>query len=91
MFEKVRKAIMKINEEDNRMSIIMFSNSNTILSHEVNDYIHIIPGKAGHVRTCSGEDDVTLKTFIDLYVMSKAKAVYSFIGENLYISCFSKH
>lgn len=91
MFEKVRKAIKEIIEEDDKESIILFSDSNTLLSQEFDDYIHIVPGKAGHVCTCSGEDEVTLKTFIDLYVMSKAKAVYSLIGKDLYTSGFSKH
>ncbi|MDO4163121.1 MAG: hypothetical protein Q4D56_01865 [Bacteroides sp.] len=54
-------------------------------------YVDIIPGKVVHVDfTLNAENDVYLKSFLDLFMLSKARKVYLFQTGNMYHSGFAK-
>ena len=52
-------------------------------------YVYIIKGKTGHINFESS-DDVTMKTFLDFLMISKAKKVYLAKAENMYNSDFAR-
>ena len=51
--------------------------------------VYIIPGKIGHIDYDHG-DDVNMKTFLDFFMISQAKAVYLAKGPGMYNSAFAK-
>ena len=51
--------------------------------------VYIVPGKTGHIDY-DRSDDVNMKTFLDFFLISKAKAVYLAKGPGMYNSAFAK-
>lgn len=90
MIAAVKKTIEKIHN-DTKLPIILFSDSNTFLEQFSCEYVHVLPGKVGHVVVHGADAEVAMKTFVDFYVMSKSVAIYCLQGDNLYDSNFSKY
>ena len=87
MLTSIEATLEKIHKETNS-EILLFSDSNTFLKSPHADYVHVLPGTVGHVVKHNGQDDVTLKAFSDLLIMSRSRAVYSIIGKNIYAPGF---
>ncbi len=71
-----------------KLPVLVFSDSNTLLVECEKSGYHVLKGDVGHI-SYSPTDDVVKKTFVDLYMISRAKAVYQIYGEHLYKSAFS--
>lgn len=70
--------------------ILITADSCTFLNRLKNiPNIYIIPGKIGHIDYDQG-DDITMKTFLDFYMISKAEAVYLAKGPGMYRSAFAR-
>lgn len=76
--------------ETNR--ILVTSDSKTFLqcvSHF--DYVYIISGNVIHLAFTKGDMQSYLKSFLDLFLISKAKVSYLFVHLPMYTSGFAKH
>ena len=89
MIKRCRNGIQKLIEERNEQ-IVVFSDSKVFL-----DAIQDMPIKTlshdniGHIGQ-DGDNDHVLKTFLDLFVMSRSKEVFSICAPELYeFSCFA--
>lgn len=89
MTDNVNRTIEKIHKET-QLPVILFSDSNSFLAVQHAPYVHVLPGKVGHVVKRGDDAEEVMKTFVDFYVMSQAHAVYSLTGDNLYNSHFSQ-
>lgn len=89
MIRDVHAAMDRIQQASGCDRVILFSDSNVFLQHEHPGYVTILPGISGHVSK-HADKAVIDKTFIDMLVMSKAKAVYSIRGKNIYGGGFSR-
>lgn len=70
--------------------IFVTADSCTFLERVKNmENVYIIPGKIGHIDYDHG-DDVSMKTFLDFFMISKAEAVYLAKGPGMYKSAFAK-
>lgn len=71
------------------MRIVLFADSNRFLEAAHPDFCTILPGQVGHVLRHTHNEAITDKAFVDLMVISKAKAVISVIGDGIYGGGFS--
>ncbi len=89
MIENVHRVIDKVYQESGIKNIVIFSDSNYFLNTAHPAYIKRLPGIVGHIAK-HYDKQTTDKTFVDLFVMSKAKAIYSIRGQNIYGGGFSR-
>lgn len=90
MIQAVHATIDCIYRESVCKHVLLFSDSNRFLQASHPEYIKILPGEVGHIARHNNIDSVTNKAFIDLFVMSKAKQIYSICGPNIYDGAFSR-
>lgn len=90
LIRKCRQAITDVITENEGKQVYVFSDSNTFLNAiedmpiKVLDHSHL-----GHTGV-KQQQATTLKTFLDLYVMSKAEKIYRIKAKELYnLSCFA--
>ena len=67
---------------------MVFSDSNTFLNECKNNGLHVLKGDIGHI-SYNSTNDIVKKTFVDLYMISRAKVIYQLNGKHLYKSAFS--
>lgn len=81
---RCKEGIKRIMDENKETPIYVFSDSKTFLESLEELPVHTI-GSAGikHTSKTSG-DYSTLKTFLDLYVMSQSQAIYRFCAPEIY-------
>lgn len=89
MIQDVHLVIDKVYQESDIKNVVIFSDSNVFLNSKHPEYIKHLPGIVGHISKHSNKL-ITDKTFVDLFVMSKAKAIYSIRGKNIYGGGFSR-
>ena len=89
MIHAVHETIQEIYRETG-LPVILFSDSNMFLNATHPEFVHVIPGVAGHVSRHKDDEEIIKKTFVDLYIMSKAKTMFCISGKNLYQSGFSR-
>ncbi len=91
MISLCRKQLDKIHHQFPNDIILLFTDSHFFSSLQFPSYIKSIPGKIGHISANhKDKSDIIDKTFIDLFIMSKATRVINIIGKNLRKSGFSK-
>lgn len=90
MIQRVHATIEQIRIQSGANCVLLFSDSNYFLNVQHPEYVRILPGSIGHIAHQSGNTSVADKTFVDLLTISRAKEVYSLIGDGLYESGFSK-
>ena len=73
----------------NKILVTTDSVSFANLVQERLSYVYIIPGSIGHLAY-NGADDVVLKTFLDLLLISNAEVVYMIRTKIMYQSGFAK-
>lgn len=90
LIEKCKQGIREICDDNNGIDVYVFSDSKLFL-----DSLSDIPVKTldsnniGHI-SMEKNQNVQLKTFIDLYVMSKSQAIYRIRAQEIYnLSCFA--
>lgn len=89
MIIDVHGVIDEVFQASNCKKVLLFSDSNTFLNSKHPEYITVIPGQVGHVSKHKKQAIID-KTFIDLFLMSKGKVVYSIRGKNIYGGGFSR-
>ena len=83
MLRRTHATLERLHSETQK-KILLFSDSNRVLQEVYPDYVKILSGTVGHVSKFKVNDDIILKAFVDLFAMSKARTIYSVVGENLY-------
>lgn len=93
----IRKCINKVKELHNNNHkdklILVTSDSITFLQTIRNelDFVRIIPGKVVHMdHTSNAPNEVYMKSFMDLFVLSKAEKIYLLQTGDMYHSGFAK-
>lgn len=71
-----------------KLPVLVFSDSNTFLNECKNNGLHVLKGDIGHI-SYNPTNDIVKKTFVDLYMISRAKVIYQLNGKHLYKSAFS--
>ena len=74
------------------VKVLVTSDSNIFLI-EVNklDFVYIIPGQVVHMdHTADASFDTYMKSFVDLFLLSKAKKIYLMKSGQMYMSGFAK-
>lgn len=69
--------------------ILVTADSTTFLTRVSNPACYIIPGKIGHIQFDSGEE-MNMKTFLDLMMISEAEKVYLVRYKKMYNSGFAR-
>ncbi|WP_028907738.1 hypothetical protein [Xylanibacter ruminicola] len=81
------RSIMILAEQEKSPALV-FSDSNIFLEECRKRGVNTLEGNVGHISYHSSED-VVRKALVDLYMISRAKAVYQLNCEHLYKSAFS--
>lgn len=76
-------------KEPQHEKILVTADSQTFLRRITMPNVYVIHGKIGHIDYDNG-DDVSMKTFLDFFMISKAEAVYLAKGPGMYNSAFAK-
>lgn len=81
-------ALSQIKESNKDVKVVVFTDSNVFREiAEENGYL-VTPGEISHTSFSKGNDS-NLKTFTDLFVMSKAEKVYRIESEHIYKTMYS--
>ena len=90
LIDRCKSCIKEICEENVGRSVYVFSDSKLFLDSLSDMPVKVLgSSNIGHIGTKSGVA-VQLKTFLDLYVMSKSTAIYRLRGKEIYnLSCFA--
>lgn len=70
----------------------MTSDSITFLEHaRKRDFVYVIPGTVVHMEwTTDASENIYLKSFVDLFMLSYAEKVYLVVGPDMYRSGFAE-
>lgn len=90
MLKRVKATIEKIYEESGNEKILLLSDSNYFLQSSHADYVQILPGEVHHIAKEKDGCAIVDKTFLDLLIMAKGKAIYSIVGEHIYGGGFAQ-
>ena len=87
MINKCANEVKKIRNHYNGYNILVTSDSKTFLEYiSKEENVFIIPGKVVHITFSTNEDNnVYMKSFVDFYMLSKAKKVISVISSEMTI------
>lgn len=84
-------ALDDLRKKNSPCPIVVFSDSFTFLKHAKVDNYLVLDGKIGHLSHCAGDKDTMLKTFIDYYMISRARSIYMITAPEMYLSVFSTY
>lgn len=90
LIEKCRNCIKDIQEQNPNTAVYVFSDSKVFLD-SINDLpvLTLSHDNIGHTGVIQ-QQETTLKTFLDLYVMSQSEKIYRVKAKELYnLSCFA--
>lgn len=84
------KRIIELNQVDGKSKkILVTSDSATFLERAVSiPEVFAIKGKSAHIDTKNTGDDNHIKAFLDFFMISKAKAIYGVVIDDMYCSEF---
>lgn len=91
IIDKCIKCITKLHKnksEYNKILVTADSQRFLDIAKEL-PYVYTIPGKISHIGVNSNEEE-SLKTFVDFYMISQADEVYLGVAEKMYNSNFSR-
>lgn len=84
LIARCKEGIKEVIEEHNDTPVYVFSDSKVFLN-SINDLpIHTLDSSAIQHASVTNGGDSTLKTFLDLYVMSQSQAIYRFCAPEIY-------
>lgn len=89
MLEKIKELVA-----DNRMRMMLASDSMTFISYVQREMpaVYVVPGQVKHIDTTGETDDAeNIKMFLDYYLISNAKRVYSLVGTGMWPSAFPEY
>ena len=79
---------------ENTMKVMLSSDSMTFImfvQREMPD-VYVVPGQVKHIDTAGETDDAeNIKMFLDYYLISNAKKVYSLVGTGMWPSAFPEY
>ncbi len=79
---------------DNKMRVMLASDSMTFIQfvqQEMPD-VYVVPGQVKHIDTAGETDDAeNIKMFLDYYLISNARKVYSLVGTGMWASAFPEY
>ncbi len=90
LINKCKKGIQEIINDNSNVPIVVFSDSKVFLE-SLNDMNVLVLdiNSIGHTGD-NGSDDTFLKSFVDLYMMSRSKAIYRVLCPEIYqYSCYA--
>lgn len=93
LLRRALEELAKIHDENPGMRILVTADSGLFLSKASSiDYVYVIPGKVEHMDF-SGSDanHVQLKSFLDYFMISEARKVYSVVIGKMYRSQFPEY
>lgn len=90
LIRKCKDGIREIIDENPGIPVYVFSDSKVFLDSLSDMPVKVLEhNNVGHVSVVQNQD-TQLKTFLDLYVMSKSQAIYRIMAKELYnLSCFA--
>ena len=90
LIRKCKKGIMEIVEEHKGIPVYVFSDSKIFLESLSDMPVKVLNSESiGHTNE-QGKTDVYLKSFLDLFIMSKSKDIYRILSPELYQwSCYA--
>ncbi len=88
--KRVKATIKKIYKDSDCKKIVLLSDSNFFLQLKHADYVHILQGEVNHISKEKDGHSIVDKTFLDLLIMAKSKAIYSVVGEHIYGGGFAQ-
>lgn len=90
LIRKCKDGIKDIIDENPGIPVYVFSDSKVFLDSLSDMPVKVLEhDNVGHVSVVQNQD-TQLKTFLDLYVMSKSQAIYRIMAKELYnLSCFA--
>jgi hypothetical protein len=80
--------IRTIINDNEGMPVIVFSDSSVFLNRVKDLPVHVLDGQIGHI-SFNKEKDVTVKTFLDFYMISEARKVYVIHAPEMYATVYS--
>lgn len=84
LIERCKEGIMRIRHRHGDMPVMVFSDSKRFLDSLTDLPVIVLDSKnIGHI-SFGGNDDTTLKTFIDFMMMARAKTIYRIDAPELY-------
>ena len=84
LINRCKQGLLKIKEENAGCRVLVFSDSKRFLDSLEDIPVEVLDhDSVGHV-SYGGNDDATLKTFVDLYMIARAKKVYRIDAPELY-------
>ncbi len=93
LMAKAIEELDKIHEENPGMRVLVTSDSHVFLSEaSTKSYVYFIPGTVEHMDcTDSDTEHVQLKSFLDFFMISEARKVYSITIGKMYRSQFPEY
>lgn len=92
LMERCINAIKELHINNPEYKKILITTDSTSFADKIQKelpYVYIIPGEMGHLAY-NGANEVVLKTFLDLTIISKAEIVYMIRTDIMYRSGFAK-
>lgn len=92
LMQRCIRAIEELHRKKPEYKKILVTTDSVSFANKIQEslpYVYIIPGDMGHLAY-NGADEVVLKTFLDLLIISKADVVYMIRTEIMYRSGFAK-
>lgn len=84
LIERCKAGIKNIIDENRETPVYVFSDSKVFLNSLEDLPVHTLDSSEIEHISSTSSDSSTLKTFLDLYVMSQSQAVYRFCAPELY-------
>lgn len=93
LIRKALEELDKIHNENPENRVLVTSDSISFLEEAAKkSYVYVIPGKIEHMDfTDSDSDHTQLKSFLDFFMISEAKKVYSIVIGDMYRSQFPEY
>lgn len=92
LMQRCINAIEELHKSNPQYNKILITTDSVTFSEKVKQtlsYVYIIPGAMGHLAY-NGTEEVVLKTFLDLFLISRAETVYMIRTDIMYRSGFAK-
>ena len=92
LMQRCINAIEELHKNNPQYNKILITTDSVTFSEKVKQtlsYVYIIPGAMGHLAY-NGAEEVVLKTFLDLFLISRAETVYMIRTDIMYRSGFAK-
>lgn len=94
LMEQMRDKLMELAVQNENMRVMLASDSMTFIQYmkeEMPD-VYVIPGTVKHVDTAGKTNDAeNIKMFLDYYLISGARKVYSLVGKGMWQSAFPEY